>query len=45
MVYIASFGLGLGIIIHRINVHFSTNSDFKERMIKREMEIQQLKLS
>ena len=33
-------GWGLGIIIHGINVHFSTNSSFKERMIKREMEKQ-----
>jgi len=33
-------GWGLGIVIHGINVHFSTNSSFKERMIKREMEKQ-----
>lgn len=29
-------GWGLGIIIHGINVHFSTNSSLKERMIEAE---------
>lgn len=33
-------GWGLGIIIHGINVHFSTKSNFKERMIRKEMEKQ-----
>ena len=33
-------GWGLGIIIQGINVHFSTNSNFRERMIEKEMEKQ-----
>ena len=33
-------GWGLGIIIHGINVHFSTQSNFKERLIQKEMEKQ-----
>ena len=38
-------GWGLGIIIHGINVHFFTSSNFKERMIQKEMEKQNNKLS
>lgn len=34
-------GWGLGIIIHGINLHFSTSSNLKERMIQKEMEKQQ----
>lgn len=33
-------GWGLGIIIHGINLHFSTSSNLKERMIQKEMEKQ-----
>ena len=35
-----ALGWGLGVFIHGINVHFSTNSTFKERMIEKEMEKQ-----
>ena len=38
-------GWGLGIIIHGLNVHFFTSSNFKERMIQKEMEKQNNKLS
>ena len=33
-------GWGIGLLIHAINVHASTNSTFKERMIEKEMEKQ-----
>ena len=37
-------GWGLGIIIHGINVHFFTSSNFKDRMIQKEMDKQQNQL-
>ena len=33
-------GWGIGLIVHAINVHASTNSSFKERMIEKELEKQ-----
>jgi len=33
-------GWGIGLVIHGINIHFSMNSNFKERMIEKEMEKQ-----
>lgn len=37
-------GWGIGIIIHRINVHSSASPNFKERMIQKEMDKLQNKL-